>query len=537
MALSSVLGIVQAGLIIAQAFLIAHAIAPVIARTADLPDVLHYVWWIAGVFAARAFVTWFGERLAHRAAERVITDIREQVVAHSVALGPRWLADGHGPRVTTLVTQGLSALEPYFVRYLPQLVLAATLTPITLLIVARQDLVSAGIAAFTLPLIPVFMWLIGTLTQGTAERRLASMERLGSRVLDLLAGAATLRGLGRTTGSAARVRELGDSHRKATMGTLRVAFLSGMVLELLTTLCVALIAVSVGFRLVHGQLDFTVSLTVLILAPEIFQPIRHVGTQFHASTDGLAAASEAFEILETPTRIPGTAPAPDLSQTPIEIRNLSVAAPGRDVLAPAGLDALISPGSITVLRGPNGCGKSTTLEVLLRLLEPSSGIVLADGLDLADIDPESWWRQISWVPQRPVLEPGTVAEHLGASDSQSLERARAAAALTGLESVIGQLPNGWDTALGRGGAGLSVGQAHRLSLTKALLEDRPLLVLDEPTAHLDTATETDIHEILSQARTAGRTVVVTTHRDSLIDLADVVVDVSAAAAPVSGVVS
>lgn len=536
-ALTVVLGLAVAGLVIAQALLLGHALGSAVQDGADLADLGPLIGWLAAVVAARALVTGAQERYAHRAATRAIGELRAQVVERATALGPRWLAGGEGPRVVTLVTRGLENLEPYFVRYLPQLVLAATLTPATLLVVLGLDWLSAAIIAGTIPLVPIFMILVGRLTQGRSERGLRVMQRLGSQVLDLLAGLPTLRGFGRERGATGRVRELGQAHRRATMGTLRIAFLSGMVLELLTTLSVALVAVAIGMRLVYGQIDLVTGLTVLVLAPEVYLPLRQVGAHFHASTDGVAAAEQVFEVLETPLPERGTQPCPDLRASAIRLRDVSVRAPGRDVLAPAGLDVELRPGQVLALTGASGGGKTTAVSVLLGLLRPDSGTVevvpaVGSALPLAEIDPAGYWRQVSWLPQRPVLEPGTIDAVVGGAGADGApadpSRRDRAAALTGLDQVIASLPGGWQTLLGRGGAGLSVGQRQRVALTRALLSDAPLVVLDEPTAHLDSASEEVVLRTVEALRAEGRTVLLVAHRPTLIALADQVVEVRSA---------
>lgn len=544
LALTVVLGLVTAGLVIAQAVLLAQVLAAAAHDGATLPDLLPRVGWLAVVVAARALATGVQERYAHRAATRAVAELREQVVARAAALGPRWLAEGEGARVVTLATRGLEALEPYFVRYLPQLVLSATVTPAVLVVILGLDWISAALAAGTIPLVPVFMVLIGQLTQGRSERSLRVMQRLGSQVLDLVAGLTTLRAFGRERGPAARVRALGEAHRRATMGTLRIAFLSGMVLELLTTLAVALVAVGIGLRLVYGHLDLATGLTVLILAPEVYFPLRQVGAQFHASTDGVAAADQVFEVLETPLPPAGTTAAPDLRRSTLRVRGVTVRAPGRDLLAPADLDLELPPGSTVAVTGASGAGKTTAVDVLLGLVRPDAGTVEVVGADgtptpLADLDPRTYWQQVAWLPQRPVLEPASVGRLVTGAEDHELDaagRARRdeAAALTGLDAVVAGLPDGWRTDLGRGGAGLSVGQRQRVALTRALLSDAPLVVLDEPTAHLDAAGERVVLATVRALAAAGRTVVLVAHRPSLIALADRVVTVRSAAPAATG---
>lgn len=555
--LTAVLGLVTAGLVVAQALLIASILAPAIQGSLTLPDLATPLSWLAAVVVVRAGVAWAQERFALKAATKTVAELREQVVSHAVALGPRWLATGRGPAVATLATRGLDDLEPYMVRYLPQLLLAATVTPATLAVVLGLDWISAIIIAVTIPLVPLFMILVGQLTAGTSERRLKVMQRLGSQVLDLLAGLPTLRAFGREHGPEKRVRALGDANRRATMGTLRVAFLSGMVLELLTTLSVALVAVGIGLRLVYGEVGLEPALAVLVLAPEVYLPLRQVGMHFHASTDGIAAANQAFEVLDEPLPPVGTAPAPALAGARITFDGVSVRAGDRDVLAPASLTASFGArstpgaeapgtgaapsGTVVALTGPSGSGKTTTALVLLGLLAPDAGRVLVtpaggDPVDLADLDPTTWWPQVAWVPQRPTLTPGTVRDVvLDGRDVTDAELADAAR-LSGLDAVLDVLPAGWDTPIGQGGVGLSVGQRQRVALTAALLGDParvPLVVLDEPTAHLDARGEQAVLDAVRAWREQGRTVVVIAHRTSLVELADQVVAVSSAALPPS----
>jgi ATP-binding cassette subfamily C protein CydD len=519
-------GVLTTALVVTQVLLIAHAIAPVIEGKADLPAVVPLVLALAAVLAARVLVLVVQESLAHRAATRVIAELRGKVLDSAVAQGPRWLDTTRSAEVVTLATRGLDDLGPYFVRYLPQLLLAAILSPTVLVVVFSIDLTSGFILLFALPLIPVFMWLVGRLTESHTERRLAMMERLGGQVLDLLAGLATLKALGRERGPGARVRVLADAYNATTLGALRIAFLSGAILEFIASISVALVAVVVGMRLVHGQLDLTTGLAAIMLAPEVLQPLRQVAAHFHASANGLAAASAAFEVIDLPVRDRGTVPAPPLSGTVVELRDVGVRAPGRTVLAPAHLDARIDPGEITVLIGETGAGKSTTALLLLGLLRPDEGrIVLHHGaveVDLADVEPSSLHRQVAWVPQRPAILPGTVAENVAGTLTPAVERA---ALLAGFD--VTALPDGWETRVGHGGVGLSVGQRQRLALTRALVSDAPVVLLDEPTAHLDAATEATVVSTVRELHDQGRTVIVIAHRPSVIEAATRVVTVRA----------
>lgn len=561
-ALTAGLGVAAAAAIVVQAFAIGHTLGPAVtAASAGTPiglgDVAPWLAVLAGVLVVRAGVAWAQERYAQKAAAQVVAELREQVVAHTVALGPRPASDagsdgGHAA-TATLATRGLDDLEPYLVRYLPQLLLTAIVTPALVLVVLGLDWVSAVVCVVTLPLVPLFMWLVGVMTAGTSERRLRTISRLGDQVLDLLAGLPTLRAFGREIGPGARVRALGDASRRATMGTLRIAFLSGMVLELLTTLSVAIIAVGVGLRLVEGMIALVPAIAVLVLAPEVYLPLRRVGAEFHASTDGLAAADRAFAVLEQPVPVPGTAPAPALAGATLVLDDVGVRAGDRGVLAPAGLTARVPLGTgrpgggrVVALRGPSGSGKSTTALVLLGLLRPDTGRVLVepapgtsgatDLTDLTDVDPATWWPQVTWVPQRPTLAPGRLREVVTDGRPVTDDALAAAARTTGLDGVVADLPDGWSTPVGLGGTGLSVGQRQRVALTAALLDGSrdegddpappPLVLLDEPTAHLDARGEQVVLDTVRAWRAAGRTVVVVAHRASLLALADQVVDVA-----------
>ncbi len=530
---TAVTGTLTAGLVVAQAYLVSRAVSPVVTHPTAPGAVATLTTCLAAVVVARAVVLLVQETLAHRAARDTVAQLRRRVLEHAAALGPRWQAT-HAATTSTLLTRGLDDIEPYLTRYLPQLLMSATVTPAVALVMLTQDLASTVAVVLTIPLIPVFMVLIGRLTQQHSRDRLAAMERLGAQVLDLIAGLPTLKALGREQGPAARVEQLGRAYNRTTMSTLRVAFLSGAVLEFLTTLSVAVVAVEVGFRLVYGDLDLATGLLVLMVAPEVYQPLRQVGFQFHASAGGTAAAQAVFEILQVPLPETGTGPCPDLATATIELDGVAVAARGS--WAPAPLSATIRPGRLTALAGPSGAGKTTTSQVVLGLLHPDRGRVLvrgADGdlTDLAGIEPSAWWEQVTWVPQRPVLSPGTVLDNVmgpeaaGRAGGQAPPEVVSAARATGLAEVLAALPDGWLTRIGQGGVGLSVGQRQRLALTRALASTTPLVVLDEPTAHLDAASEAHVLEAVRALMGAGRTVLVIAHRPALLALAQDVITV------------
>lgn len=533
--LTAALGVTTAALVVVQALLLARVIAPVATGRETFAGVQGPLLLLTGVVAARAAVSWTQERFGHRAATTVIAQLRGRVVEHATTLGPSASEGDAGPALATLTTRGLDALDGYLVRYLPQLLLAATVTPAVLVVVWWHDTIAALTITITLPLVPLFMVMVGWTTQAAADRRLRTMQRLGAQVLDLVTGLPTLRALGRAAGQARRVREVGDAYRRATMRTLRSAFLSALVLESLTTLSVALVAVGIGLRLVFDHLDLQTGLAVLILAPEVYLPLRMVGVHYHASVDGLAAASEAFAVLDRVPPAAGTVPAPDLRTARVRLDAVGVVHAGRDRATPHALDLDAGPGEVVALAGPSGIGKSSAVQVLLGLRRPDAGRVLVHpldevsphgGHDLADLIPATWYAQVAWVPQRPVLVPGTLAENVRlahpAATDDDLTRV---AALTGLADVVAALPSGWDTRIGHAGLGLSAGQRQRLALARALLRPAPLVVLDEPTAHLDRATEQIVHAAIVALRDDRRTVILVAHRPALVALADRVVTV------------
>ncbi|MFD4367229.1 thiol reductant ABC exporter subunit CydD [Rhodococcus sp. NPDC058521] len=478
---------------------------------------------LAAAVGARVVLSWATTRFADRAAHRVVAELKNEVLVTATRLPPREL-DPRRDEIATVLTRGIDGLIPYLTGYLPALILVGTLTPATLAVIWVQDTTSALIAVVTLPLIPIFMVLIGLLTRGKSRRTLEAMTALSSQLLDLLAGLPTLRALGREQGPAARIRELGDAHRRSTMSALKIAFLSSMVLELLATLSVALIAVSIGLRLVFGEMALEAGIVALVLAPEVYLPLRMVGTRFHAAEDGLEAADRAFAVIDSAEDLRtdgrGSVPA-----HPRRIELIGVGVRSRSGSAPDELGVVFEAGRITALTGPNGSGKTTALHVVLALSAPDRGAVTIDGVPLENLERDEWWARIAWLPQHPVLLAGTVEENLHLTgEVHHLEQASSA---TGFDSVLAELPDGVDTVVGVGGAGMSLGQRQRLALTRVLATSRPVVLLDEPTAHLDDATEATVLNSIRALADRGHLVVVVAHRPSVLAVADTVVEVHA----------
>lgn len=514
-------GVVISGCAIGSAITLARIVTRVLADPAprNLRSWLGSLSILLALWVVRVLTHWLQARLSQWGAGAVIADLSGQVLTAVTARQPSKLA-AQRDAAAVVVTRGLDGLRPYFTGYLPTLLLSAILVPATVVVIAFYDLKSMAIVVITLPLIPVFMVLIGLATADRSATALATMTTLQARLLDLIAGIPTLRALGRASGPEQRIAELADAHRRSTMATLRVAFLSALALELLATLGVALVAVGIGLRLVFGEMSLSAGLTVLLLAPDAYWPLRRIGIEFHAAQDGRAAADKAFMLINETVAAPGSHTVVARGAV-IRVENLSVA--GRDGRSPADLSTVIEPGRVTVLTGPNGAGKTTTLHAIAGLTTPSSGRISVAGIDVADLAPAAWWRQLSWLPQRPVLVPGTIRDNLALlGDLEDMESACPAA---GFDELLTELPAGLDTTLGRAGVGLSLGQRQRLGLTRALGSPAPVLLLDEPTAHLDARTEDRVLQAIVARARAGATVVVVGHREQVVAIGDRVVDV------------
>ncbi|MFD8063518.1 thiol reductant ABC exporter subunit CydD [Streptomyces cyaneofuscatus] len=515
------LGLVGAALVIAQAMLIAEIVVGGFEDGLTVTELRAPLLLLAAVAVGRALVAWLTELAAHRASAAVKSELRGRLLERAALLGPGWLSGQRTGSLVALATRGVDALDDYFARYLPQLGLAVVVPVAVLARIVTEDWVSAAIIVVTLPLIPLFMILIGWATQSRMDRQWQLLSRLSGHFLDVVAGLPTLKVFGRAKAQAESIRTITTQYRRATLRTLRIAFLSSFALELLATLSVALVAVTIGMRLVHGELDLYTGLVVLILAPEAYLPIRQVGAQYHAAAEGLSAAEEIFAVLETEPRAAGTEDVPDsvgLELEGVTVRHESRAEPSLDAVS-----LTVEPGETIALVGPSGIGKSTLLNVVLGFAVPDEGHVRAGGRDLAELDPERWRNRIAWVPQRPHLFAGTIAENVRLARPDADDEAVVAALReAGAYDFVAELPDGERTLLGEDGAGLSAGQRQRLALARAFLADRPLLLLDEPTASLDGETEAGIVEAVRRLA-AGRTVLLVVHRPALLAVADRVV--------------
>jgi ATP-binding cassette, subfamily C, bacterial CydD len=512
------LGLAGTALILAQAGLLAHALAAA-ARGDVAATLAGTLTALLLVVAARAAVSYGGEVTALRAAAAVKSQLRSAVTARALRLGPGWLGSQRAGEIATLSTRGLDGLDPYFARYLPQLVLSVLVPVAVLARVAAADWISAVVIAVTLPLIPVFAVLVGWHTKAQTRRQWRLLAILGGHFLDVVEGLPTLKVFGRARAQEDVIAKVTDDYRKATMATLRVAFLSALVLELAAAVATAVVAVEVGLRLLYGHLGYETALLVLLLTPEAYLPLRAVGAQFHASMEGAAAAGRAFEILDTPVPAQPVRPGrpvthpetADLRIAEIRLDGITVAYPARPHPALDGVSLTVAPGERIVLTGPSGAGKSTLLALLLRLLAPASGTMEAGGENIAAMDLPQWRRQIAWVPQQPYLFSGSAADNIALGQPGASRGAISRATeLAGAAEFIDSLPRGYDTPLGERGLRLSAGQRQRIALARAFLRDVPLLLLDEPTAHLDRAGTRLIASALD-TEFADRTVIVISH--------------------------
>ena len=522
-------GLLTAGLLIAQARLLADWITRAFAERAFPEGWPTALALLLAVFAGRGLLAWASSVLAHRSAAEVKSELRRDVLRARLATP---VGGASSATLVRVVTQGLDALDGYFAKYLPQLGLAVTVPFLVGGAILIADWQSALIIAFTLPLIPVFMALIGWTTKTATAHSFAVADRLANHFADLIAGLPTLQAFARARAQRTGVEVGEEQYREATMRTLWVSFLSSFALELLATLSVAVVAVTVGFRLVYGHVDFPTALFVLILAPEAFLPVRQVGVHFHDSADGVAAADAAFEIIDAaPTllepgareapRLPRKAPHPVHGHKPeplLALDAVSFTYPGADSPAVEGLSLAVAPGEVVALSGASGGGKSTALALAMGFLPPSEGRVIVDGVDLAELDPAAWRADVAWVAQEPGLVNGTVGDNVALGGASGI-----AEALRDAGAEFGP-----DKAVGDDGEGLSAGERRRVALARALVRIRVggarLLILDEPTAGLDAATEA---RVVDAVRATGAGALIVSHRAAVLAAADRVVSVAA----------
>ena len=514
------------GLLVTVAVLL-HAVvfATIVVRAfrGELPSATS-IAALAAIVVARGILAGGFESVGRRAAVRVLSQLRLTLVERRLRDAP--LADdGAEPaEIATAAVQGVDGLQTYFARYLPQLALAALVPVVVLVWTAAIDPTSAAIMLVTLPIIPVFMILIGRATEARTRARWDALSRLSTHFVDVVRGLPTLRAFNRSEPQAARIDGSSEEYRRTTMDVLRVSFVSGAVLDLTATIATALVAVTLGVRLVDGAIGLGAALTILLLTPELYAPLRALAAQFHASADGLAAADRIIDLIDgtSPPIARGGADPPPAWRS-IRLEGVRVHHADRATAVLDGVDLEIRRGEIVALTGASGAGKSTVASLLLGLRSPDAGAVMIGEHDLASIDVVAWRREVAWVPQHPTMFRGSVRENVAMSDRGASETAvREAVRAASAEGFLADLPRGPDTVIGDGGRGLSAGERTRVAVARALVRSSDLVILDEPTSGLDEETAARVLSAIRRA-TAERAVLLIEHRPERASIADRVV--------------
>ena len=521
--LAVALGVLAGVVVVVQARLLSRVVSQVFLARSTLEQVALPLVGLVICALARAGLVWGSQTSAGGVAGRVKGHLRERLAAHLLVLGPAFARGERTGELTNTVVEGIEALDGFFRHYLPQLTLSA-LVPITvLLFVFPLDWISGLILLLTAPLIPIFMVLIGNLAEELTRRQWTSLSRMSAHFLDVLQGLTTLKALGRSRQYWRVIAQISDRFRQATMGVLRVAFLSAMVLEMIATISTAVVAVQIGLRLLYGQLGFEQALFVLILAPEFYLPLRLLGARFHTGMEGVAASQRIFEVLETPASAsPATEKVGDLALLRSHIRLSEVKYAYDEGQRPAlrGFSLTIERGQKIALVGPSGAGKSTVAHLLLRFIEPDQGTIVVDGRTLQELPAAAWRKQVAWVPQIPYLFHGTVGENIRlARPDAGFEDVVWAARQAHAHAFVDALPRGYDSFIGERGVRLSGGEAQRIALARAFLKDAPLVIFDEATANLDPGVEGLVQEAMARLL-EERTALLIAHRLSTVWRAD-----------------
>ncbi len=538
-------GFIAGTLTVWQARSLSRVIGQVFIEGHSLGDVSGLLVLLLLIIILRAVFSWVGEFTSNTLAVKVKTDLRERLFSHLLDLGPSYAREERTGELVNVITEGIESLDAYFNQYLPQLALAVLVPLSVLIFIFPMDAISGVILLLTAPLIPIFMILIGNLAQAQTKRQWQSLSRMSAYFFDALQGLTTLKILSRSRDQIAIIARISDRYRETTMGVLRVAFLSALALELVSTLSTAVVAVEIGLRLLYGKLAFEQAFFILILTPEFYLPLRLLGTRFHAGMSGLTAAGRIFEILETGTTngerrtkseqtedygeftkvYPSPLIYPSSVLGTICFDDISYNYPdGRSALEDVSFKLI--PNRKTALVGPSGAGKSTLASLLLRFIEPTQGQITINGQPLMDIPPAKWRDQVAWVSQTPYLYNDTAVANIRiARPEASLEEVVQAAGLAYADEFIRGLPEGYNTLIGERGARLSSGEAQRIALARAFLKNAPFLILDEPTSHLDPDTETILLQAINRLM-EGRTVLVIAHRLSTVCNADHIIVIS-----------
>lgn len=516
------------GLVILQAWLLSSILNQVHLRNAGLDQVTPELVRLASIILMRAILVFVNEQSAAILSENIRMSLRNTLLDKVLRLGPAYLEQQKSGELSYALTAAIDTLDAFYSQYLPQLIIAAVLPLGILAITFPIDVLSAFIFLLTAPLIPIFMILVGKTTEMLTHRQYQTFSRMSAFFLDSLRGLAELKNLGRSAEHATRIDAVSKRYREATMRVLRVSFLSALVLELAATLSVAVIAVQIGIRLLYGQIDFQQAFFLLIIAPEFYLPLRQLGVRFHAARNGVSAARRIFDILDQAEVFQKELEQPSESGTrklfspPFTIRfeDVSFSYPGREQEAVSHISCILSSGETTAIVGLNGSGKSTLASLLLRFIKPQEGKIYYNDVDIQTIPVDVWRSGIACLNQHPVIFNTTIRENMAIAFPQAgdrqLEKALEDAHLM---NTVNALPDGLDTELGEDAAFFSGGQAQRLGLARVFLKDAPVLVLDEPTSHLDPLLESELDASVAQLR-KQRTCLIIAHRKKTAQQAD-----------------
>lgn len=520
-----VFGFLAGGLVIWQSWLLSSVVSSVFLDHQTLSQVIPLLRMTLLVVLGRAVFTMVNESLAGRLAVKIKNGLRDELLQKIDRLGPIYLKGEKAGELTTTALQGLDALDAYFSQYLPQILLAALLPLTILVVVFPLDLLTGIVFVITAPLIPFFMILIGKLSQNHTQRQWTALTRLGAYFLDTLQGLSTLMQLGRSKERGEKIRQVSERYREVTMNVFKITFLSAFVLELIATISTALVAVEIGLRLLYGHMEFQQAFFILLIAPEFYLPLRNLSVRYHAGMNGLTAAERIFHVLdtlETKISVSNLQGQSDLIKADFQIafREVSYHYPDNPEAALEGIDLQMESGKHYALVGESGAGKSTLAQLIMRFIVPESGKIILNGEDIQTIDLDLWRSKIAWVPQTARLFNTSLIENVRLNDTTvTKEAVLAALEQAGLQKFLLCLPDGLDTPLLEGGVRLSGGEARRVALARAFLKDAPVLLMDEPTAHLDIDLEREFIET-SEKLQQGRTTLTIAHRLSTVTRCD-----------------
>lgn len=522
--LSYLLGTLSALLILAQAWFLASLLqALLIDQQPRDSQRLHFILLMA-CFAGRGLLAWLREKIGFKTGQAIRQTLRRQVLNRLSELGPAWIQGKPAGSWATLLLEQIEEMQDYYARYLPQMMLAGIIPLLVLILLFPVNWAASLILLATAPLIPLFMAMVGMGAADANRRNFQALARLSGQFLDRLRGLETLRLFHRAQAETATIAEASEQFRQRTMEVLRMAFLSSAVLEFFASISIALIAVYFGFSYLgvfnfghySGPVTLFAGFLVLILAPEFYQPLRDLGTYYHAKAQAIGAADALQTFLEESetASVERGSLTPDLSSgLSLVARDLVITtAKGTALAGP--LDFTLRPGQRVALVGQSGAGKTSLMNVLLGYL-PYRGSLLINGVELRDIALAHWQRQLAWVGQNPHLPAGTLRQNIVLKGNSDEARLQQVLALAGVNEFLPQLPAGLDSETGDQAAGLSVGQAQRVAVARALMKPCQLLLLDEPDASLDAQSEQHVNHALLQASHVQSTLLITHQLDRL----------------------